>query len=145
MDAAGTAPDGMTNKHLSAWVERDDPAVQAGARAHGVDGSEREYERLCAMMVEVGTFIRLNPDKRPDSFSRSLASVGRGPRRGAGPYFARCRMPGRPTTGAPPGEDARHAAGLFDGCMRGRTMYVIPFSIGAARLADRQDRRADRR
>ena len=67
MDAAGTAPDGMTNKRLSAWV--DEMALLCRPeRVQWVDGSEREYERLCAMMVKSGTFIRLNPDKRPNSF-----------------------------------------------------------------------------
>ena len=67
MDAAGTAPHGMTNRRLSAWV--DEMAwLCRPEQVEWVDGSEREYERLCAMMVKSGTFIRLNPDKRPNSF-----------------------------------------------------------------------------
>src|SRR5271165_2315747 len=130
MDAAGTAPHGMTNKRLSAWV--DEMALRCKPDwVEWVDGSEREYERLCAMMVKSGTFIRLNPDNRPNSFlARSHPSdVGRVEDRTF--ICSLSQEDAGPTNNwAPPAKMRATLLELFDGCMRGRTMYVIPFSMG---------------
>ncbi len=119
-----------TNKNLLKWVEKMATLCQPDA-IHWVDGSQTENDKLCASMVEGGTFLKLNEEQWPGcyyarsnpsdvarvedrTFICSLSKDNAGPTNNwEDPYKMRRRL-----------------KGLFKGCMKGRIMYVLPFNMG---------------
>ena len=137
VEAARTASAGNTNsvpptrnKHLLRWVEK--MAELAGpASIHWVDGSQQEYDRLCEELIANGTFIRLNQQLRPGCFyARSdPGDVARVEERTFICSFSKDNA-GPTNNWEDPREMRRKLKGLFRGAMQGRTMYVLPFSMG---------------
>ncbi|NLF40990.1 phosphoenolpyruvate carboxykinase (GTP) [bacterium] len=124
-----TAPP-TTNKKLIAWVN-DIAALATPASVHWCDGSDKEYHALCDLMVSHGTFTRLNEKLRPGCYlARSHASdVARVEDR---TYIcAKSKEEAGPTNNwTEPTEMRAKLRAMFKGCMKGRTLYVIPFSMG---------------
>jgi phosphoenolpyruvate carboxykinase (GTP) len=118
------------NRHLIRWVEKIAHLTEP-ASIHWVNGSQEEYDALCAQLVRQGTFIGLNESLWPGcyyarshesdvarvedrTFICSLSKDNAGPTNNwEEPFSMRKRL-----------------KGLFRGCMKGRTMYVLPFSMG---------------
>jgi phosphoenolpyruvate carboxykinase (GTP) len=118
------------NEHLVRWVEKMVQLAQPAA-IHWVDGSKAESDALCAQMVESGTFIKLNEKLWPGCYyARSDASdVARVEDRTF--ICSLSREAAGPTNNwEDPFKMRRKLKELFDGSMRGRTMYVLPFSMG---------------
>ena len=123
-----TAP--TANQNLLAWVRQTAELCQP-QDIHWCDGSDAENQALCESMVNSGTLIKLDPKRRPGSYlARSHPSdVARVEDRTF--ICSKTRDEAGPTNHwADPAEMKQKLLGVFKGCMKGRTMYVIPFAMG---------------
>ncbi|HEX4350712.1 MAG TPA: phosphoenolpyruvate carboxykinase (GTP) [Verrucomicrobiae bacterium] len=124
-----TSPNTL-NLKLAAWTTKMAVLCQPD-NIHWCDGSDAENEELCKLMVKNGTLTRLNPEKRPGSYlARSHPSdVARVEERTF--ICAKTKEEAGPTNNwADPAAMKQTMLERFRGCMKGRTMYVIPFAMG---------------
>ena len=122
--------DSIKNAGLLAWVKE----VAALCEPDSVclcDGSQEEYDRMIRITVDAGLATPLNPEKKPGCylFRSHPSDVARAEKR----TFIACKNPedaGPTNNWIDPGELKAAMTELYRGCMKGRTMYVIPFSMG---------------
>ena len=119
-----------TNEKLRSWIDENIRTMQPD-RVHLCDGSEEEHELLINRLVQTGTFIKLNPKLRPNSYL-ARSDVGDVARVEERTYIcSETKGDAGPTNNwEDPEVMHEKMEGLFQGSMRGRTMFVVPFAMG---------------
>ncbi len=118
------------NTKLKAWVQEMATLCKPD-RIHWCDGSQQENDQLCDLLVQHGTFTKLNEKLRPGSYhcNSNPADVARSEDRTF--ICSKNKVDAGPTNNwHDPVDMKKTLTKVFDGCMKGRTMYVIPFSMG---------------
>ncbi len=118
------------NEKLRSWVEETAQLCQPDD-IYWCDGSQEENDRLCEALVQKGTFVRLDPAKRPGSYLARSNPEDVARVEGRTFICAKTAEEAGPTNNWHDADDMKATLkGLFKGCMKGRTMYVVPFSMG---------------